>query len=286
MTFDQTEFPRVRPPAVVRAALVVAVVLFSWAVAGWAFAGSGTGTITAVTDNEDNTYALTCSSVSGLTVGDHLHARLSSGAGGLYVISAINTSTNVVTVADTLTEERGSAFGAPTTGTFGYDTPTAGGLSLVPYASTGWDAAHRRNFVLTGALASSGDASVSSSTSAYAAARTVTIPAYHFDRIGAEVIVHANIRQAAGSGVYARVTLGSTSSTALTAVGDATFRLVRENTGNVVIYSSLVGSSASQYQRDSVSSLNFTADLTLTLDLQGGDDAGGTGNDHWLVLLR
>lgn len=269
-----------------RAALVIAVVFLFWLGAALCFAGSGTGTITAVTDNEDDTYDLTCASVSGVTVGDHVHARLSSGAGALYEVSSINTSTNVLVVTDTLYQERGSVFGAPATGSFGYSTPGAGGDSRVPYASPGWDAAHRRNFLLQGVLASSGEASVSSATGSYAAARTVEIPAYYFNRIGAEVLVRANIRQATGSGVNMRLDLEGNDCTALTAVGDALFRVVRENSGNLVVYSSLVGSSASQYQRDSVSSLNYTASITLSLEIQGGDAAGGTGTDHWVVYLR
>lgn len=264
-------------------AVVAALVLLPL---GIALGGSGTGTISSVTDNEDGTYDLVCTSVTGIAVGDHVHARLASGAGALYEVASIDTSTNTLVVSDTLYQERGSEFGEPATGSFGYSTPGAGGDSRVPYSSPGWDAAHRRNFLLHGVLAASGDASVSSATGSYAAARTVEIPAYYFSRIGAEVIVHANIRQATGSGVNMRLDLEGNDTTALTAVGDATFRVVRENSGNLVVYSSLVGSSASQYQRDSVSSLNYTDAITLSLEIQGGDAAGGTGTDHWLVYLR
>lgn len=274
-------------------ALLVASVAFGFT-AAWA--GSGTGTISTVVDNLDETYDLTLSSVSGMTVGDHLHARLSSGEGAVYEVSAINTSTLVVTVTDTLTEENGAAFGAPTTGTFGYDTPTScdPSLSLIPYGSPGWDAGHRRNFHLlaqnSALLAYSGEASVSSDTASYAAARTYTAPADLFTRVGMGLRIKCNVRQAAGTGVNLRLDVGGTNCTALTAVGAAEFVVMRTNadSGNgLSVFSSLLGSSASQYAKDDLTGMNWTSTITFSVEIQGGDTNGGTGTDYWTVeLLR
>lgn len=275
-------------------AALIALLYFG-ILAGIATAGSGTGTISTVVDNADDTYDLTLSTITGMSVGDHLHARLASGAGAVYEVSAINTSTLVVTVTDTLTEENADVFGAPATGSFGFDTPTTNPeLSLIPYGSPGWDAGHRRNFHLlarqSALLAYSGEASVSSNTASYATARTYTAPAYLLDRVGAGLRIRCNIRQAAGTGVNLRLDVGGNNCTTLTAVGSVEFVVMRTNadTGSgVSVFSQLVGSSASQYAKDDLTGLNHGATIAVSIEIQGGDTNGGTGTDFWTVeLLR
>lgn len=122
----------------VAAALVV--------VAGLAWAGSGTVTLSGVTNAGGGTYVLTVNSTSGMTVGDHFGARLSTGRGSVYAISSIVNATTV-RVTDTLTEDEGASFGVPVVGSGWYATPTTGkGLSKPPYNAVGWDAPHRRNY--------------------------------------------------------------------------------------------------------------------------------------------
>jgi len=113
---------------------------------GWtANAGSGTFTITSITDNGDGSYTLTVSSSAGMTAGDHLGGKLSSGRGGIYEVISTPTGTSVI-VSDTKTEQEGGAFGVPAAGDGWYATPTTNlGLSLPPYTAKGWDAALRRN---------------------------------------------------------------------------------------------------------------------------------------------
>jgi hypothetical protein len=110
--------------------------------------GSGTVTITAVVDNADSTYTLTIDSSTGMAVGDHFGAQISSGDGGIYTIDAVPDGTSV-TIGDDLDEENaGVDYGPPKIGSGWFSTPTSGGLSLVPYSGVGWDAAHRRNYYL------------------------------------------------------------------------------------------------------------------------------------------
>lgn len=274
-----------------RFAILLAAIFATLLCCSLALAGSGTLTISGVTDNEDETYDLALTSVSGIAVGDYLLAQLASGRGGIYEVSAIDTATVTVTVTDTLTDDEGAAFGAPIAGSGSYFTPTTGAVELArpPYSARGWDAAHRLNFERlsrrVGLLAYSGEASVSSSTGSYAAARSVTIPAGYLDVVGAAVRIKANIRQATGSGVNLRCDVGGTNCTALTAVGLVEIILVRTNadsSNGMSVLSAVVGSSA-QFAKDDLTGLNYTAAIEVALEVQGGDAAGGTATDFWLV---
>lgn len=267
------------------AALLTAAVLCAPALAG-----RGTITIATVTDQGSGVYDLALSNpadVSVIAVGDHVAARLSSGAGAVYEVTVVTTSTSTVRVTDTLYSDAESAvFGVPVAGGGAYYTPV-GNLDLgqLPYAAPGWDAVHRYSFARIasrGVITQSGSASVSSATGSYAAARTVTIAANTWRATGDAVVIRANVRQAAGSGVNLRCDVAGTNCTTLTAVGLAEIWLVREDSGELRVYSTLDGAT-SQYARDTVSSLNFTAEITVSLEIQGGDTAGGTGTDFWVV---
>lgn len=112
----------------------------------------GTFTISAVSGS--GPYTLTVSSSTGMVADDHIGARVTStsGPGGLWVITGI--AGNDVTVADTLTEENGGAFGAPIAGSYNawFSTPTTEDLSRPPHLGVAWDAAMRRNAYLEGIL--------------------------------------------------------------------------------------------------------------------------------------
>jgi hypothetical protein len=115
-------------------------------VATFVHAGSGTITISGVTNTGGGTYKLTVNSTTGMTVGDHLGARTgsSSGPGGLWAITTIHDATSV-TVSDTLTEENGTTFGSPIAGSAWFSTPTTDGYSRIPHKAVAYDAALRRD---------------------------------------------------------------------------------------------------------------------------------------------
>lgn len=113
-------------------------------------AGKGNISISGITDNGNGSYTLTVNSTSGMTVGDHLGARTgsSSGPGGLWEIMSVPTGVSVI-VSDTLTEENGTTFGLPQTGSAWYSTPTTSrDLSRPPHNAVAYDAALRRNYYL------------------------------------------------------------------------------------------------------------------------------------------
>lgn len=166
--------------------------------------GSGRGTLYSVTSlgGSPATYRLSVNSTSGVTVGDHVMAKVSGGGSGVWEVTAKTSST--VTVEDSLTEQNGSAFGAPVAGgadsVWAYSTPTATGLTIIPDGAQHWAAALRRNTYLqdttaaghallstthTDTLASSvsrGSVIVGNSTPAYAeVAPTVTGTVLRFD---------------------------------------------------------------------------------------------------------
>lgn len=136
------------------AGLVAALACWAalWATAPSASAGSGRGTIYQVTalGGSPSTYRLTVNTTSGITVGDHVTGPITGGGSGVWIVTAKTATT--ITVADSLTEERGSEFGSPVAGgassVFAYSTPTADGLTLVPDNSLHWAAAIRRNTYL------------------------------------------------------------------------------------------------------------------------------------------
>ena len=248
-----------------------------------ALAGSGTLTIGSVSGSGPYTVTMT-GSVSGVTVGDDFGCKISDGSGAVYRVTAVDTGTNQLTIADVRTAHSVSAYGSPATGSAWYATPSGGGgdqtkLAVPPYGAVGWGNAMDMNSALlsarVGVLARAGAASVSSSTSSYAAARTVHLPGGLFDTDGAALRVTGNLRLASGSGVNMRVTVQTTSSTAKTTEGVHEFFLVREDSNTVAIYS---GST-----RDTVSSLDFNGTITVSLEIQGGDTAGGSKNDFWVV---
>lgn len=145
----------------VAAALVLAAALP-------ACAGSGNGTLYRATSlgGDPPSYRLEVSSTTGVTVGDHLMASTPSGGTGVWEVTAKTATT--LDVEDSLTEQHGAAFGAPTAGgaqgRFSYSTPTAEGLTLIPDGGLYWAAAQRRN--------------------TYLAATTLSVPAHAF--VGAD----------------------------------------------------------------------------------------------------
>lgn len=166
--------------------------------------GSGRGTLYSVTSlgGSPATYRLSVNSTSGVTVGDHVMAKVSGGGSGVWEVTAKTSST--ITVEDSLTEQNGSEFGAPVAGgadsVWAYSTPTATGLTIIPDGAQHWAAALRRNTYLqdttaaghallstthTDTLASSvsrGSVIVGNSTPAYAeVAPTVTGTVLRFD---------------------------------------------------------------------------------------------------------
>jgi uncharacterized cupin superfamily protein len=115
----------------------------------YALAGSGTNkTITDVVDNGDDTYTLTLSpDVTGINGGDHFGAKIGSGAGGLWNVTAVGAST--ITVSEGLNEVSGD-WGAPVAGSCWWSTPRSSDWltrqpSEIPYQAQAWDAALRRN---------------------------------------------------------------------------------------------------------------------------------------------
>lgn len=117
-------------------------------------AGSATTTILTVTDNGNETYTVSLSSVVGITTSDHMGARItnSSGPGGVWTVTevrpSLHASANTLLLTDNLYEERGAGtpFGAPIAGSAWYGTPTtAVALSRVPHTAVAWDGALRRN---------------------------------------------------------------------------------------------------------------------------------------------
>jgi hypothetical protein len=114
-------------------------------------AASGTETITQVVDNGDDTYTLTVTDTSTMTVGDHFGGLIAGGTSGVWVISATPTGTTV-TVDDTLTEENGGVFGAPVVGAAWWGTPDAAGYSLMPDRARAYAAAGRRNEFIQGTM--------------------------------------------------------------------------------------------------------------------------------------
>ena len=259
-----------------------------------ALAGSGTLTIGTVSGSSPGPYTLTMtSSVAGVTVGDDLGAKLSTGRGCIYEVTAVTGGSLQLTVTDTRTSHEGAVFGPPSTGSCWYATPVPSGttadetkLAVPPYTGVGWDAAYNLNTKLlserVGILARGGTGSawVSSSTSAYAAVVTVTLPADCLDTNGAAVRVTCNVRQAAGTGVNCRVSVAGTAATASTLVGKFEALCVREGSQTIRIYTTGLGATCS-YSRSTVGSLTFTGTIAIALEIQGGDTAGGTGVDFY-----
>jgi len=97
-------------------------------------------------------YALTISSQPNIQAGDHIGARLSTGAGAIYLVITAGSDTSIL-VEDSLTESRGFDFGAPARGDGGFGTPEPNrDLTQLPFNAPGWDAATRRNDFLTDAF--------------------------------------------------------------------------------------------------------------------------------------
>ncbi len=121
------------------------------------FGGTGVKTVTAVTNNGNGSYKLVMASSSAVTVGDHFGARTGSatGPGGLWEVMSKPDGTSVI-VSETLTQENGTAFGAPIAGDAWYGTPTSMGRSRVPHLAKAYDAALRRNAYLDGTVAGGG----------------------------------------------------------------------------------------------------------------------------------
>lgn len=250
-----------------------------------ALAGSGTLTIGSVSGLGTNTYTVTMTgSVSGVTVGDDFGCKIADGSGAVYRVLAVDTGTNQLTIADVRTAHSASGYGTPSAGSAWYATPSGGGgdqtkLAVPPYGAVGWGNAMDMNSAVlsarVGVLGRAGAASVSSSTSAYAVARSVAIPAGVFDTDGTMVRITANLRLAAGTGVNMRVSVQTTNSTAVTSEGLHEFYLVREDSNTLAIYN---GTS-----RDTLASPNWHATITASLEIKGGDTAGGSKNDFWVV---
>lgn len=249
---------------------------------------AGRGTVTIESVSGSGPYSVTLNSVSGITVGDVFGCILSSGAGAVYEITAINTSTRVLTVTDTIYAAKGSAYGSPAVGATGwYDTPPTGSeFARPPYLGRGWDAAHQYNAEIASyagiVLDASGDAAVSSSTSSYSAIGTTTLKAKTFWTVGDSVVVTCNLRQASGSGVHAKLSVGGTSTTDMAIVGKCTWEIVRTNDGNLTVFGTNQGATCA-YTKDSVSGLNYTATIDVSITIEGGSTAGGTAVDFWRV---
>lgn len=253
--------------------------------AGVALAGSGTLTIGSVSGSSPGPYTVTMTgSVSGVAVGDDFGAFLSDGTSAIYRVTTVTGGSQQLVVADVRTSSYGGPFGPPVAGSAWYGTPAGGGgdfgaLSKPPRAARAWDAALNLNATNVSGriLATAGAASVSSSTSAYASARSLEVPCDAWSADGAAVRVKANLRQATGSGVNMRLMVATTTCTALTSVGTYEFLIVREDSNTLVVYS---GGSA----RDSVSVGLFAAPyVSVNLQIMGGDAAGGSANDFWHV---
>jgi hypothetical protein len=102
-------------------------------------AGSGIVTLYAVANNGGSpaTYTLNVNGTSGITVGDHAVAKLTSGVSGVFLVTAKTSTT--VTLEDSLTEQNGTAFGPPAANVsngLGYATPTAAGYTMIPDNAT------------------------------------------------------------------------------------------------------------------------------------------------------
>ena len=109
--------------------------------------------ITAVTElaGTPSEYLVNILSTSGIQPGDHLGARTATGAGAIYLITAVN-ALNELVVEDSLLEAESSEFGAPVEGSGAFGTPEAAlNLSQLPFRSPGWDALVRRNYAIVDA---------------------------------------------------------------------------------------------------------------------------------------
>lgn len=252
--------------------------------APWAQALAGRDTVTIETVTGSGPYTLTLNSSSGITAGDYFVAKVSGGSGGVWLVATVTTSSRQITVTDSLTQGNGgSAWGAPAAGSGWYSTPPYGAsLAIAPYLGVAWDARDKHNETEQSyagtVLDASGDAAVSSSTSSYSACFTHTAAAYSFAEVGSGVRVTCNLRQATGTGVNAKLSVGGTSGTAMTIVGKCVWEIVRTNDGNLTVFGNNAGATCA-YFKDSVTSLNYTTTIAIAVTIQGGDAAGGTAVD-------
>lgn len=110
-------------------------------------------------------YLLTVNSSAGVVVDDHVGTRLAGGAGAIYSVLAVPSSTTIH-VKDDLTEAEPGEFGQPLvdigpSGAFGTSEQFFN-LTQLPFDAPGWDAATRRNTnLLDQAAAGLGEAKVS-----------------------------------------------------------------------------------------------------------------------------
>lgn len=154
-----TREPGVDPNRLMAFLLLVLAGLIAVMLSGPARAdGSGRGTIYKATASGGSpaTYTLLVSDTSAMAVGDHLVAYTATSS-GVWLVTSITNATTVV-VRDSLTEEHGSAFGAPSaTGprnVYGFATPGDNGLTRVPDSSVAYAAAAlRRNAFMTVGIA-------------------------------------------------------------------------------------------------------------------------------------
>jgi len=104
--------------------------------------------ITILTVTGTGPYTLTLNSVTGIAVGDHVGARITSttGPGGVWRVSALPGSPDI-TVTDDLALS--GTYGAPIAGSGWVDTPTSTTdviLSQPPHQAVAWEAATNRNW--------------------------------------------------------------------------------------------------------------------------------------------
>lgn len=266
--------------------------------------GSGRGTLYSVTSlgGSPATYRLAVNSTSGVTVGDHVMAKVSGGGSGVWEVTAKTSST--VTVEDSLTEQNGSEFGAPVAGgadsVWAYSTPTATGLTIIPDGAQHWAAALRRNTYLQSTSAAShallssthsdtlastvsrGSVIVGNSTPAYAeVAPTVTGTILRFDGTDTAFATLSSVLDTA---------IGSTRGSILRR-GASGWEIVAPGTSGYVLTSNGAGADPT-YQASSSSAITGAPNATISgaagatggdVNVSGGAASGGRGGDISIV---
>lgn len=190
--------------------------------------GLRTITSVATVGGSPTVYTVGVDDSTGMATNDHFGARSvsSSGPGGVWVITAINSGVSI-DVREDLTEKKGSDFGVPVAGACWFATPSSSVLSIVPSKAGTWDAAHQRNTYLTatgtgGGMLDSDSTSESTQSSGgtgYETLKTLTLAAGTLAADGDIVEFHAGgrIHAATGAGVrYVSFKFGSALFAALT----------------------------------------------------------------------
>lgn len=265
----------------------LAAALLAATLAPFAFAGSGTLTIASVSGSSPGPYTITLtSSPASVTVGDDFGAKLSSGAGAIYEVTAVNAGALQITVADTRSYGEAAVYGPPAAGACWYATPTRSGAAddvrqpRPPHGAVGWDAPMRLGLALissnVGIYYAAAPAAASTGTGSYNTVATAYTSEGYFDANGAMLRVTANLRQNGGSGVIGRLTVAGATTPDVTTAGEQRWMIVRESSTVLGVFN---GST-----RTAVT-LTASQAVQITADLKGNGAAGSTLLD-FIVIER